>query len=88
MSTYTMHYLTGLFGHTATVPKVVQDGIDGENIEFQARVQSGDYFVTLATEIDKVVNLLRQADMLEAEVLETHVNELLYIDKHYKIIKK
>ena len=53
----------------------------------RARISSGDYFITLATELDRLAQGLAAADAPEAPALERIVPELLYLDSHYVIRK-
>lgn len=54
----------------------------------QARVRSGDYFMTLASEIDKIAQNLVARGAPEAQELERLVTELLYVNKNFTIHKK
>jgi len=61
---------------------------EADELLIRARVRSGDYFATLATELDKLAQALSLARAPEARVIERMVPELLYIDKHYIIRPK
>ncbi len=53
----------------------------------RARALSGDYFETLATELDKIAQGLAVAQAPEAPELERMVSELLYIGRNFKLTK-
>ncbi len=48
-------------------------------------VRSKDYFVTLATKLDKLSLELRPRQQLQKDAIQQIVDELLYLQKHYKI---
>lgn len=52
-----------------------------------AMAASGDYFITLATRLDKVAQGMRQ-DSAEQIELEHLVKTLLYLQDHYDIVAK
>ncbi len=87
-ASYTLSSLHGLvthgFGQHAAV---VRDGLDMDRLELQAKARSGDYFVTVATEIEHV---LRDAVIDEAtkDYLHKLVSDLLYLQQHYELKKK
>lgn len=49
-------------------------------------VRSGDYFITLATKLDLAAD--QCSDTQTAEILQGLVNELAYLQSHYKISKR
>jgi hypothetical protein len=58
-----------------------------KNLEFH--IKSDDYFGTLATVIDLVrQNLNPFKQKQEKKTLEAKVNELIYLQNNYKIVKK
>ncbi len=61
------------------------DDYDTAKMLVQARIRSGDYFVTLATEIDKMAQGLNTVRAPEAAELERVVSELLYLHDNYRL---
>jgi hypothetical protein len=61
-----------------------------EDVEMllEARIRSGDYVLTLATELDKLAQSLAAGNAPEAVDLERLVSELLVINKKYTLEKK
>jgi hypothetical protein len=51
-------------------------------------VRSKDYFVTLATKLDKLSLELKPRQRLQKDALQQIVEELLYLQNHYLIQKK
>ena len=64
------------------------DGLGYENLLVRARIRSGDYFVTLATELDKMAQGLNAVRAPETSELERVVSELLYIHDNYRLIPR
>ena len=64
---------------------MVKDGIDPAHEDLIMQVYSGDYFATLATRLDL---LLQDLPMHSAsrDILQKTVNDLLYLQEHYEII--
>ena len=94
--TYRAHGFGTVLSHFPTRLTLFRDGTDDaaamaadeDELRAMARVRSGDYFATLATELDKVAQSLSSAAAPEAPDIERVVAELLYLDKHYIIKKK
>lgn len=61
---------------------------DFSNIMFEARMRSGDYFVTLITELEKLAELLDADGIPEATYVQRLSAELAYLDKHYVLQPK
>ncbi len=61
---------------------------DLSDLLFEARIRSGDYFVTLSTELDKLSALLEEDGIPESAALQRISAELTYLDKHYKLQSK
>jgi hypothetical protein len=57
-------------------------------LEADALVASGDYFVTLATALDQISQFLTERDQPEHLQLEHDINDLLYLQRNYRINKK
>ncbi len=88
-----------VLSHTPVQQYFVYDhGLDSASDEFgseenmtellaRARAQSGDYFDTLATELDKIAQSLALAQAPEAPEIERLVHELLYVGRNFKLVK-
>lgn len=94
--TYTISPLPSLLAH-GQLPQPVSfvadvdaassdDGLSYMAVE--ARLRSGDYFVTLATELEKLAQLLDGQGVPEATALELLAGEITYLDKHYRLSAK
>lgn len=59
-----------------------------EKLELMAQVRSGDYLMMLATALDSLSYTLTSGNDPEAAILQKHVENLLYLDKEYKLVKK
>lgn len=79
-------------GTTKFLSDVDEDKFDSNEewneLLLKARIRSGDYFSTLATEIEKLGGYLEAKKFPEADQLHHIVDELLYIDKHYDLKKR
>jgi hypothetical protein len=85
---YTLPTIPPLLYHAAAAQPWVNDVDDMSNLLFEARLRSGDYFITVATELDKLAALLQSQDIPEAAALLTFSAELTYLDKHYTLAPK
>ncbi len=56
--------------------------------ETDVLIRSGQYFTTLATRLDKLSDQLKKGDELQVRHLQDIIDELLFIQQHYKIQKK
>lgn len=65
-----------------------EEGFDMNRVELLARVQSGDYLVTLATTLDIISQLLLEPNHAERDNIQKIVNDLLYLQMHYTLEKK
>lgn len=82
-ATYALSGFTGVLTHWQQ-PKLVKDESVPDK-ELEAKVRSGDYFVTLASELDQ---LGQEASDYGTKVgLENAVSDLIYLQDHYKITK-
>lgn len=83
-ATYTLSGFTGAMTHGWRHPKLIKD----ESIprrDLEALVRSGDYFVTVATELDQ---LSRDATDYEVKIqLENLVSDLIHLQDNYVITK-
>lgn len=68
----------------AAAPLVLCDG--DLQLERESRARSGTYFETVATELENISTLC--SDRLVQSELERLVNELLYVQRRYLVIKK
>jgi hypothetical protein len=84
---------------SATVPWMHHNSLpvwyvaDGEDVamdrlELETHVRSGDYWSTLATRIDTISELLTDANDAERANLQRIVDELLYVERRYRLIKR
>lgn len=60
----------------------------GELTQADVLVRSKDYFVTLATKLDKISLELKPRQRLQKDALQQIVEELLYLQNHYTIKKR
>lgn len=56
--------------------------------EADVLIRSGQYFTTLATKLDKLSDQLKEGDEIQKHYLQDIINELLFLQQHYKIKKK
>jgi hypothetical protein len=62
---------------------------DTPNADLDARVRSGDYFITLATTLETLAgNLPEVSTSVASLALDRLAKELEYVQRHYAIIKK
>lgn len=78
----------GIFtGHGAGQLLTLRDAaMDKEELIVQVR--SGDYLATLATALDSLSGTLTKGNEPEAAILQKIVDNLLYLDQQYKLVKK
>lgn len=60
---------------------------DPQELHLQALVASGDYFETLAANLEQVASAI-PANSVEQYQLQHIVGQLLYLQRHYDITKK
>jgi hypothetical protein len=88
-TTYQIQINDGITAHFPAWQYVVRDGEDMDNdMHLHARIRSGDYFLTLATELDRIAQSLAGVKAPEAPELERIVSELMAIGQDYTISKK
>lgn len=87
-ATYHISAPTGLLNHFWTTPAFVRDKAEDDEMLRQARIRSGDYLMTLATELERVAQSLTEIKAPEAPELERIVSELLYLDRNYRIVER
>lgn len=89
--TYQINPSAGLLRHFPGLLGLVRDGGEADNdaeLLLEARVRSGDYIVTLATELEKLADGLAGVHAPEAAELERLTHELMGLNKHYRLVKK
>lgn len=88
-STYQLQVPDRIMSHFPGLQTFARDQEDKEiNLHMHARVRSGDYFLTLATELDKIAQSLAGAKAPEAPELERIVAELISIGQDYTVTRK
>lgn len=91
-ATYKLPFGGLVTDHFAAPAFFVRDQADDEmRMNLQARVRSGDYFMTIATELDEIaqnLSRLNLAGAVEANDLERIVAELFILTQDYTIVKK
>lgn len=87
--TYALSPRNLLLTHRYESVLMVADHASIQTDKLRAKVKSGDYFVTLATVLDL---FCQQIDIDSRNVqpsdLEQSINELIYLQEHYKIVPK
>jgi len=86
--TYQLPTLTGVMSHSWFNVALLRDAAmpqEKTSYALDARVQSGDYFVTLATTLDELGKNASDHDVRLA--LEDAVSELIYLQDNYSITK-
>jgi hypothetical protein len=79
-----------LLNHTAEMPVWLADFADNQPREYNymdAMAASGDFFVTLATRLDKLAQNM-PADSVEQIELEHLVTTLFYLQEHWELRHK
>lgn len=82
--TYQIQSTTGLLSHSWSTPNLVRDDA-AANLDLEVRIRSGDYFVTLATELDALNT--RIDDRQLRAYLEDTISDLIYLQDNYSISK-
>ncbi|HTE22845.1 MAG TPA: hypothetical protein VK674_07475 [Candidatus Limnocylindria bacterium] len=80
-----------LLGHTGSADDSVlllRDSDDSDKQDLAAFIRSGDYFAMLATRLDAISDNLHVENEAEAAILQHIVDNLMYLDRAYKLIKK
>lgn len=90
MSSMTLAYRTtnfqGLLNHGWQRPTFVRDAREDRRMQLEAQVRSGDYFITLATNLERINQKL--ADSPESASLQNMITDLLYLQMKYKVSKQ
>lgn len=69
-------------------PLMAGDYIAVDTDKVDVQIKSGDYFVTLATSLELISQRLETEHNDVAKNIEQAVNELLYLQSSYKVVKK
>ena len=67
---------------------VRDQSLEDKNYELEAQIRSGYYFVTLATELELLAEERVFHHLRPSPKLEKIINDLNYLQEHYKITKK
>jgi hypothetical protein len=84
-ATYHLSTLGGFLTHFPARQPYVRDADEDADMLRQARLRSGDYLMTLATELEQIAETLQAELAPEAPALERIVTELHYVDRNYKL---
>lgn len=93
-STYQLTLPTGLLQHVRiSTPlardKAKDDWWDQEDqLQIAMQVHSGDYFETLATQLDEISQIVVKTDEASAYLLEKIAGDLLYLQRNFIIKRK
>ncbi len=88
-STYNIkRHVTVLNHFHKVLPRYVRDQQDGYDLPLHARIRSGDYLETVATEIDQIAQSPALQQTPESADLERLVRELLKANKTFELVPK
>jgi hypothetical protein len=68
--------------------QLLRDDADYDRLDVDALVASGDCFITLATSLDDSTKFLKSADSVALPQIEKAISVLMYLQRHYRIIRK
>ncbi|MEK7594345.1 MAG: hypothetical protein AAB436_01755 [Patescibacteria group bacterium] len=75
--------------HDLDVTQLLHDYIDDStNLDMDALVASGDCFVTLASQLDEISELMETEPEVVRPQIEQIVRTLLYMQRFYKPVRK
>ena len=60
----------------------------GTEVDVHVLIRSGQYFATIATKLDKILKDIRETSVSAKTELQKLVEELLFLQEHYRITKK
>jgi hypothetical protein len=90
-ATYTLPVLPTILSHGWQQPSWFGDFVEEEEVRdfnvIDAMAASGDYFITLATRLDKLAQGMPQ-DSSEQIEIEHLVRTLFYMQEHYDLVAK
>lgn len=87
-STYALSIFDIFLNHGLAKILTLRDSSDTRSMDLDVQIASGDYFITLATTLDELSQTLEHKDPSGHVVLEKAINDLTYLQQHYKIAKK
>ncbi len=87
MSNYTLASNDILSWHGLGRIFKVRDGETDEHELLRAQIASGDYFITLATQLDQISQTIQQAHPAEYTTLEQVITDLIHLQNNYTISK-
>lgn len=87
-TTYRIKNMGAILSHFPGLHRFVHDTEDDADILRQARIRSGDYLMTLATELEQLAENLSSSKAPEAPALERIVAELIYVERNYKVVPR
>jgi len=82
---YSLQTFTGLLNHGRKPARLLHDQDESVIYPLEAKVRSGDYFVTLAMELDLLGKMTDDARLKSA--LEDVVSDLIHLQDNYTIVK-
>lgn len=85
MGNYAMLSATEVLDYARSRGWLVNDGDEFDALDLRAQIASGDYFITLATKLDRLRERIFVAYPDEAAQLDQVVTELLYLQRNYAI---
>ncbi|MBI5357825.1 hypothetical protein HZB74_03180 [Candidatus Saccharibacteria bacterium] len=88
-NSYTLDANNLIFSHGLGLStSVVKDIEDISRDKLRVCLRSGDYFAMLATILDEISVAVEKSDVAEARKLQKLVEDLLYLQREYKIVQK
>lgn len=85
--TYQLPSFVGVISHGWSQPAFVRDMLEDQPVDnLDVQVKSGDYFVTLATELDRLSRDIESYSVRNK--LENIVSDLIHLQDDYTITKK
>ena len=88
-NTYALSPFSQLLNHGTQSIALVRDIADYNDIKaIDIKVASGDYFATLATQLDQLTLAIAMTNPGEVHVLQNAIDDLLYLQSNYTITKK
>ena len=87
-SAYKLHAVEKVLLHWPQLPRLLSDRPRSERLDTDALVASGDCLITLATILDDVPRLAATDTRVIQPQLERVVETLLYLQRHYKLVRK
>lgn len=88
-ATYLFNPLNDLLSHSHQPPAYLGDSATDQRKDLlNAQVRSGDYLATLATQLNELAHSLSVRNEGDSAVLEFIVQDLLYLQQTYDLIRK